>query len=520
MKKTLLLIINLFLVSATNAQTPPCFSARVDYTTAPTVMAVVSADFNGDGNKDLAVANGGANNVSVLLGSATGTFGTPTNFAVGTSPASITFAYINGDSNIDLVVGNFNSNNISILMGSGNGTFSTAINYAVGTFPRSVCSADFNGDGNSDIAVANQSSNNISILLGSATGTFAPVVNYPGGSAPQGIISGFFNADANVDLAIVSVTSNNMHVYMGSGTGTFSPAVSYGVVGAQPLGLTSGDFNNDGKTDIAAAVSGAGGGISIFLGSTTGTFSPAVNIPSANSGGPKSIISKDFNNDGKADLALAKTSTNDVSIFMGSGTGTFVAGVSYTVGATPWTLTSADFNNDGKMDLATANSGTNTASVLLNTIPTVTANSGSICVGQSFTITPGGNVISFTVTGGNYIVTPTVTTMYSVTGTNSLGCVGIATSSVTVSICTDIRNNTAEQYSEINVYPNPNNGNFIISLSHDSNISITDVLGRQIYYENLNYGEHTINLENEIPGLYFIRTTVEGHAKITKMIKN
>ncbi len=141
MKKTLLLIINLFLVSATNAQTPPCFSARVDYTTAPTVMAVVSADFNGDGNKDLAVANGGANNVSVLLGSATGTFGTPTNFAVGTSPASITFAYINGDSNIDLVVGNFNSNNISILILSTTITEKGVMNSVMHVYPNPSTSA-------------------------------------------------------------------------------------------------------------------------------------------------------------------------------------------------------------------------------------------------------------------------------------------------------------------------------------------------------------------------------------------
>ena len=520
MKKTLLLIIILFLVSAANAQIPPCFAARVDYTTGLNAYAVVSADFNGDGNKDLAVANGGGNNVSILLGSATGTFGSPTNFGVGVSPASITSAFINNDANIDLVVGNFISNNVSVLMGSGTGTFSPAVNYPVGTYPRSVCSADFNGDGNADIAIANQSSNNISILIGSTTGTFAPAVNYAGGSGPQGIISGYFNADANVDLAIVSVTSNNMSVFMGSGTGTFSPAVSYACVGIQPLGLTSGDFNSDGKTDIAAAVSGSGGGVSVFLGSATGTFSPAFNIPSSSSGGPKSIISSDFNNDGKTDLALSKTSANLVSVFMGSGTGTFLAAVNYTVAPSPWTVTSADFNNDGKMDLATANSGTNNASVLLNTIPTVTANSGTICVGQSFTITPGGNVSSFTVSGGNYIVTPTVTTMYSVTGTNSLGCVGITTSSVTVSICTDIQHNFTNQYSEINVCPNPNNGQFTISLIHDSKLSVTDILGREVYNENLTSGEHAINLEKEVSGIYFIKTTVDGHTKITKMIKN
>ena len=82
-------------------------------------MAV--GDFNGDGRKDLAVANENTDNVSILLGVGNGTFGAATNFAAGDGPLSVVVGDFNGDGRKDLAVANINTDNVSILLGVGNG---------------------------------------------------------------------------------------------------------------------------------------------------------------------------------------------------------------------------------------------------------------------------------------------------------------------------------------------------------------------------------------------------------------
>ena len=93
---------------------------------------------------DLAVTIPLSNNVSILLGTGTGSFGTATNFAVGSFPISVAVGDFNGDTILDLAVANSGSNNVSILLGNGTGSFGTANNFAVGTFPFSVAVGDFN----------------------------------------------------------------------------------------------------------------------------------------------------------------------------------------------------------------------------------------------------------------------------------------------------------------------------------------------------------------------------------------
>src|SRR5437660_602028 len=97
-------------------------------------------------------------------------FAPATNFAVGSSPASVAVGDFNGDGKQDLAVENKGSNNVSILLGTGTGSFAAATNYAVGSQPVLVAVGDFNGDGIQDLVVANASSNNVSILLGTGTG--------------------------------------------------------------------------------------------------------------------------------------------------------------------------------------------------------------------------------------------------------------------------------------------------------------------------------------------------------------
>ncbi|HEX7415284.1 MAG TPA: VCBS repeat-containing protein [Bacteroidia bacterium] len=191
MKKSITILAMTFCLKA-NAQV--CFSpaSASPFTAGSAPHSVISADFNGDGKLDLAVANSSSiGTVSILLGNGTGTFGTATNFTVGSNPQSVTSAGFNGDGFADLAVANANSNNVSILLGNGTGTFGAVTNFAVGgADPWSVTSADFNGDGYLDLATANaggsSNGNTVSVLLGTGFGTFGTATNFTVGTGPQG----------------------------------------------------------------------------------------------------------------------------------------------------------------------------------------------------------------------------------------------------------------------------------------------------------------------------------------------
>src|SRR2546427_5557743 len=143
--------------------------------------SVVAGNFNGDGKLDLAVANAGSNNVSMLLGNGDGTFKPALNSGV-LGPGSLAVGDFNGDGKLDLAVTNAG---VSILLGNGDGAFRAPVTYATGNSPSSVAVGDFNRDGKVDLAVANSGASNgvasVSVLLGRGDGTFNPAVNYSGG---------------------------------------------------------------------------------------------------------------------------------------------------------------------------------------------------------------------------------------------------------------------------------------------------------------------------------------------------
>jgi len=341
------------------------FAPAVNFAAGGSAQSVVSADFNGDGKADLAAANADSGNsagtVSVLLGDGTGSFATAINVAAGAAPRSVTSADFNGDGNLDMAVAG-GRDTVSVLLGDGTGGFAPAVSFTVGFTPVAVVSADFNGDGNLDMAVSNNISNTVSVLLGDGAGGFAPAVNFAAGVGLGSVISADFNGDGKADLAATNVLSNNVSVLLGDGAGGFAAAVNF-AAGPNPESVTSADFNGDGNLDLAVA--GLGGGsatVRVLLGDGTGGFAPAVNFAAGLHS--RSIISADFNGDGKADLAVAN-SGDGVSVLLGDGAGGFAPAVNLTVGFGPNAVTSADFNGDGKTDLAVVNGTTDNVSVLL-----------------------------------------------------------------------------------------------------------------------------------------------------------
>src|SRR5205823_2909632 len=186
----------------------------------------------------------------------------------------------NGDGRVDAAVVERRSASVSVLLGKGDATFQTAVNYSVSGSPISIAAADFDGDGKPDLAVANQNSTNshgfgnVSVLLGRGDGTFRTAVNFRAGKFPVSVAVGDFNRDGKLDLAVANngaqynYSDNNVSVLFGRGDGTFPTLVNYGV-GKYPVSVAVADFNGDGKADIAVAELNYGS-ISVLTGNGDG----------------------------------------------------------------------------------------------------------------------------------------------------------------------------------------------------------------------------------------------------------
>jgi len=341
--------------------------------TNPQFLAV--GDFNGDGKPDLIApsnpSNAGAG-VTVLLNNGSGGFSPAAAgpFALGISALAIAVADFDGDGILDLAIPDRLNNNISIWLGDGAGGFRDAGGrFATGGTPWGVAVADFNADGKPDLAVANLGSNSVTVLLGDGAGGFlSPGRTLAVGSQPLGVATGDFNGDGLPDLAVTNSGDNSVSVLLGDGAGGFTQAAGQlPSTALYPAFLVVADFNGDGNQDLAIANSGATS-VTVVLGDGHGGFIPAPESPFAVGISPFSLAVGDFNGDGKPDLAVANSlSSNSVTVLLGDGNGGFTQSPQspFAVGASPYVVVVGDFNGDGRLDLAAANSGDNNVSVLL-----------------------------------------------------------------------------------------------------------------------------------------------------------
>lgn len=288
------------------------FRPRTDHPSfVVSISDVTTGDFNRDGKLDLAAATFGSAVASVLLGNGDGTFGSRADFPTGTRPVSIARGDFNADGRVDLATANCGSGTVSILVGNGDGTFGTHTDFlTTDTCAGSVAIADFNRDGKLDVAVANPDSNAVSILLGSGTGALGAAVVFAAGQTPLDVTVADFNMDTKPDLAVPNFVFNpgTVSVFLGNGDGTLGARTAL-LTGAQASSAAAGDFNRDGKLDLAARFNL---GVSVLLGNGDGTFGPKTDF--ATGIGPGSIATGDFNADGKLDIAVTNANSNTVSI--------------------------------------------------------------------------------------------------------------------------------------------------------------------------------------------------------------
>lgn len=345
------------------------FQEPVSYPVGQTPQSAAIGDFDGDGFKDLAVANAGDNNLTILKGSSNGALSQPNNpLPTGAFPSAVASGRFSGSPYDDLAVANLGDDSISTFIGGPSGPGPGQGTALPGSGPTSIAIANFtqDNDSNNDIAVADVISGAITIIKGNGDGTFQPHEERVVQGAPIALLAADLNGDARNDLAVL-LASGQVSILLGVGDGTFLPSatdlpVTF-PVGQHPLAIASGDWNGDGKIDLAVVNSGSHD-LTLLLGDGTGAFTSQT-IPLPGGGSPNYVVSGDFDGNNKPDLAVSDEANNTVSILLNNGDGTFGSPISFPTGKGPFAMAVGRLNSDNLDDLVVVNSGDGTVSVFL-----------------------------------------------------------------------------------------------------------------------------------------------------------
>ncbi len=289
----------------------------------------------------------------------TGTFTSNPSQRMGDYISSLASGDLDGDGKADLVAANYESNSMTVSLSSTPGILVT---YSVGSNPKFVKVGDLNGDGKPDLAVANTGSGDVSIFLNTGLGNFVAKPRIPEMDHPTSIAIGDFNGDNQADLVITNSGAYNVLVVSGNNDGTFNN--TFNVIDSYPdrcpVSVVTGDFDQDGKMDFAV-VNLVSFTVNVIRNNGSGTFQRAtykVGIC------PFAIAVGDFDGDGYLDLATANYEENSISILMNNKGNGFIPPITFQVGSKPTSLVAGDFNCDGKDELAVINAGSGFLSVV------------------------------------------------------------------------------------------------------------------------------------------------------------
>ncbi len=304
------------------------FQAKLDFPTGMNPRGIVAGLFNGDAHLDLATANDTDNSVSILLGNGDGTFQAKMDFPAGTGTFALVAGHFNADTNLDIATANRVANTVSILPGNGDGTLGPRIDFLANTEPLTIVAGDFNGDSKLDVATGDGLGNVASVLLGNGDGTLGTKTDFPTGTRPRSLVAIDFSLDGKLDLATANQSSNNASVLLGNGDGTFAAKMDLGtdtepiaVSGVDLDGDGKPDLTTANRGVYFYYYYSSNyyyPSLSVRLGNGDGTFGSLLQFPFGYGFRlvPESAASGDFNGDGKVDLALAKVNNNTVTVLL------------------------------------------------------------------------------------------------------------------------------------------------------------------------------------------------------------
>ncbi len=305
----------------------PALFDSVPVAVGTTPRGIAMGDLDADGDVDVALANAGSDNVSVLWNDGRAVFAAGGIFGSGgTVPVAIAAGDLDGDGDVDLVVSNSTSNNLGVLLNTGGGGFAAAVTYATGVGPGQLRLGDIDGDLDLDVVVVNNGAASISVLRGNGNGTFAAAVHLPAGVGVslKELDLGDIDGDGDLDVVVAVDAEGNVEVMRNLGGGVLDASVVY-AVGASATSVAIGDFDGDGRRDLAVTDPATKG---LVLLRNTGNADPAAFAAAGTTVvliNTSDLQAGDIDGDGDLDLVTLSPNggSSNVQLLVNDGAGVF-----------------------------------------------------------------------------------------------------------------------------------------------------------------------------------------------------
>jgi hypothetical protein len=365
-------------------------------------LSVVTADFDLDGNVDLAIGDHSAPYIYVYPGSGTGSFGAPVPYAIGGSVAYfLVAAHLNDDAYIDLAVVTYTSRSIDVLANSPTGfTLVASIGFIPTHHPSGLVAVDFDNDGDQDLVASGtytpggQMSGLLSVVRNNGSNDFELINYVVNGNWPTDVTAGDVDENGTQDLVTADFHSATVSVLTGDLSGGFTRVHQFGLP-TDPHGIALRDLNHDGHLDIVAGMHGSLYGfvnaIRVYRGLGNGDFMPGVDY--STDGAPVDITIADVNDDGHPDILIPTILGQSLNVFLNYGDGTFTPKASFASGGYSHQSAVADFDEDGDLDVAVANNSAGLPISILMNLMIANNLPPSADAGGPYTLAEGNSLI-------------------------------------------------------------------------------------------------------------------------------